>query len=302
MVVKGKSAQGYGLNSLANTFASITGAVLGAFIVTFDQSLIFWVFIKIIITILIGLFLLRIKSVFELLIEDNLVYNREKSSFGPSAKVIKDRGIIIQTLPLTTLESNIERSLDKSLLTTNKNWRRILVLLSLTIFFLTMIRTFALTIVAINVFSFFNNDVLMYTAISNFAGLVTLVLFPLIGKIVEKIGTWRGLSLGILIHMLYLGFFLIDPQSYLTIIIWSLPIWPIVEISYLGYITERVSLNRRSQTIGFVNSANALGSMIGSFALTVSLNTSYLTMLALIPVVLPVFIFILLIPIKSISE
>ncbi len=303
MVIKGKSAQGYGLNSLTNTLASIIGGIIGAFLVTFDQSLIFWVFIKIIITVLIGIFLLWIKPLFELLIEDNLVIDREKiHTFGPSAKVIKDRGMIIQTLPLTTLESTISNSIDKTSLTTRRSWYKIVILLSICIFLLTMIRSFALTIVSINVFTFFDNDIFIYTTISNLASLVTLILFPLISRIVEKIGTWRGLSVGILIHILYLGFFLLIPKSYLTVLVWSLPIWPIVEISYLDYITERVSLNRRSQTIGIVNSAIALGSMIGTFVLTISLNSSYLYMLALIPIFLPIFIFLFLIPIKYTSE
>ena len=303
MVVKGKSAQGYGLNSLTNTLASIAGGIIGAFLVTFDASLTFWVLIKITITISIGIFLLYIKPLFELLIEDNLVYNREKiSTFGPSAKVIKDRGIIVQTLPITTLEGTISNSIDKASLTTKRSWMKIVVLLSLVIFLLTMIRAFALTIVAINVFDFFNQDVFIYTTISNLASLVTLILFPLVSKVVEKVGTWRGLSIGILIHVLYLGFFLLLPKSYLTVLIWSLPIWPIVEISYLGFITDRVSLSRRSQTIGFVNSAIALGSMIGSFVLAVSLGTSFINLLVLIPVFLPFFIFLLLIPIRYTAD
>ena len=99
--------------------------------------------------------------------------------------------------------------------------------------------------------------------------------------------------------MFYLGSLILFSQSFITVILWSLPIWPIVEISYLGFITERVSLNKRSQTIGLVNSAIALGSMIGTFILTFTVNSSYINLLILIPVFVPIVIVLLLLPIRK---
>ena len=300
LLVKGKPATGYGYYSMTNTFGAIVGAILGAFLVTFDTTLIFWIIIKIVLTIFVGLLFLSLKSIFELMIEDSIIYIPEKaSSLGPSASVIKDRGTIIQTLQFTTLESSkLEFNIPVTD-TKNYQWKKFIIYLSLSIFLLTLIRAFFLVIIAFDVFKIFNNDIFLYTTVSNLAALLTLVLFPFIGKIVDKLKTWNSLFLGIIIHTIYLGLFLLVAKSYILVLLWVLPVWPIIEISYLGLITEKVSMNKRSQTIGIINSSIALGSMIGTYMITIFLNTDILNIVILLPVVLPVFIAFLLIPLKG---
>ena len=300
LLVKGKPATGYGYYSMTNTFGAIIGAILGAFLVTFDQSLLFWVIIKIILTVFAGFCFLTLRPLFDLMIEDTLIYTQERgSSLGPSASVIKDRGTIVQTLQYTSLESN---KLDFNVPakdTYNYQWRKFIILLSFSIFLLTLIRAFFLVIVAFDVFKIFDNDVFLYTTISNLAALLTLILFPIIGKLVDKLKPWNSLSLGIVIHTVYLGLFLLVAKSYFTIILWVLPVWPIVEISYLGLITERIPLNKRSQSIGIINSFIALGSMLGTYLITIFLNTDLFNVVILIPVLLPIFIIVFLIPLRK---
>ncbi len=299
LVVKGKPAKGYGYYSMTNTFGSIIGGILGAFLVTFDQSLVWWVVIKIILTIFVGLLFLSLKSLFGLMLDDNLPYIQEKgSSLGPTAEVIKDRGTMVQTLALTTLETAPTGNIVPVEITYKSQWKLFIGLLAISIFLLTLIRAFFLVIVAFDVFKIFNNDVFLYTTVSNLAALVTLVLFPFIGRFAEKIGTWNSLTFGVVIHTIYLGAFLILARNYLTVVLWVLPVWPIVEISYLGLITEKVSLNKRSQSIGIINSAIALGSMIGTYLITIFLHSSVFNIVILIPVFLPIIIVFLLLPIR----
>lgn len=290
LVFKGKPATGYALLASTNTLFNIFGTILGSFLVE-NNILSYWVGFKFVTSILVGLCLIFIFT----RVDSHVFIANGKNNGKIMNKILKDPQLISTTNKGIFYTTFVNLRLFRSSLTKKiKAVDNYVLLFSICITFFSISRTFFLTNVAFKVFEIFDKNVFWYTLIINTAALTAFVFYPFNGKIADFVGNWNYYTLGVVLTPFYLVSFIIFTNNILLVVLWALPVGVITDVSQIGVISVMTKPEERNSAIGLITSANALGSVIGAFCLSLAVNHSMLlNIFLIITVIIP---FIMLIP------
>ena len=275
LIIENKPSSGYGLLASINTLSSIIGVTLGASLVETSSGIVVWVYLKVILSSVVGLFLIWIFLHMKNGSSSEIIQN----SPSEAVKIFAVRGLILPNIILGIrnfffLVKNRIKSIlllysrSNNTLKLQDSKTAKVYILALSVAFFTLIRTFFLTNVAFTIFGILNKDIFLYTLVINTAAVTAFLIYPINGWIADKIGSWQFFIIGVLLTPLYFVSFIFITNDIILVLLWAIPIGTITDVSQIGLIAKFTPPNQRSAAIGLVSGASSFGNMLGSLLLS----------------------------------